>query len=179
MRDPRPLPGTGAGGVPAQAAVFADPDGRRLRALHVFRRTPLAAVTLGVADVPASAEAYARVFGLRRVDEPAEAAEAHPRPGVPCAVLAFGPAHATTSLVLEPASAAPPAGRPPVHGDGADADDAPVPPVVELAVGDVGTSYHLAVGAGWAVSPFDEAADRGFTCADPDGNTFYVSRMAA
>lgn len=169
MRDPYPLVESGTG-VTTQA-VFADPDGRRLRALHLFRRTPLVSLTLGVRDVGAAAESYARVFDLRRVVDPEEAREAHPRPGKPSAVMAFGPVHASTAIVLEQAAAP----RAPLPDD----PDAPAPPVVELAVTDLPTTYHHVIGAGWAASPFSEGADRGFTCADPDGNVFYCSALPA
>ena len=138
----------------------------------------MVSVTLGVADVGASADAYARNFGLRVLREgDAEAREAHPRAGRAggSAVLAFAPAHASTVLVLEQQPPPPPSRAPPPPAS---------PPVVELALQDLDTAYHHVVGSGWAASALEAGPEGGaggasFTCADPDGNVFHCTALPA
>ena len=165
------VPDDNGSGVTTKA-VFADPDGRRLQALHLFRRTPIVSITLGVGNVEAAAEAYHRVFGLRKLTEEdaEEMRDAHVRPESRgrAAVLAFAPAHASTVLVLEPARQA-------QAGPESPSSSSSSPVIVTLELPDLDTAYHHVIGAGWGASPFNpHAGDASFMAQDPDGNVFHV-----
>jgi catechol 2,3-dioxygenase-like lactoylglutathione lyase family enzyme len=182
----------GSGG--GSEAVFEDPDGRRIRVLHAFRRVPVVSVTLGCADVPAAAAAYSSVLGFRVVTDADELREARlPRPAsypsssstaaaargargpaqAP-AVLALGPVHNTTLLVLEPRRATPAgAGSGGSSGSSGGDGDALPEPVVTVVVPDVEAAYARVAAAGWAASPYARGA-AGFTAMDADGNLLYV-----
>ncbi len=174
--------------APAEA-LFFDPYRRGMRVLHVFRRNPALSVTLGVPDVPAAASFFMAALGMRVVVPP-ELSEVHAPPPPPPAsggagagadarvVLAFGPAHNTTALVLEPL-AAPWGGAVPHGADGGSGDAQGVgvdaAPVLGFAVEDVAAAHARMVAAGAPTSPFAAGEHKSFTAVAPGDYTLHIT----
>ena len=173
-------------GQGVREAVFGDPAGHPLRALHVFRRSPVISITLPCSDPRAAAAAYTAVFGCRALTSAEDVGQLYlpsaggrnaPSPDpLAAAAVSFGPVFNSTSLVF----AVPPPPADAASGEGAAAAAAVVSagaPVVTLAVADIGAAYAGAHRVGWTVSVFHPgAADAAvsFTAFDDDGNMLHV-----
>jgi hypothetical protein len=144
-----------------------------MRVLHLFRRTPAVSVTVGAADPARTAATfYGGCLGMRHVTAEEELAELHlPQPapagsgpGPERAILAFGPAHSTSCLVVERAG---------LTGTAAPAEDAGAgaAPVLGLALplAQLPQAHARVVALGLPASPFDPSRHSSFTCVDPDG----------
>ena len=123
-------------------------------------------VTLGVqGGLAAAAAFYSRALGLRLV-QGEEASEAHVRQSS-SAVLAFGPVHNTTTLVLEQASREPGA-------TAQDCSDSSL--VLAVEVPDVAAAQSCFEQSGLPVSS-SGAPGSSFTALCPEGYTFCVSKL--
>ena len=186
-------------GAGVAEAVFRDPQGGLVRALHAFRRTPAVCVTVtvpsdgdggGASCVADVARTCTAAFGLRVVTDARELYELHLPPqasGDGRVVLAYGATHNTTCVVLEPCEAAAPVTA------GAGAASAPPPPplaappagpppVLTLLVPDIGAAYAGVLAAGWPASPFypGSATSTSFTAMEPrSGALLQVAPMSA
>ncbi len=90
-----------AAGEPATAAVLADPDGRRVRVIHRYRRSPLLSLAVTVPEplLPAAEAFYAAELGMERV---VPYSGAHDESGAVVALGAAGQLNATQLLLVPP-----------------------------------------------------------------------------
>ena len=145
-------------------ALFCDPAGNQLRALHVFRRSPIVSITIPALDPTAALSDYCSVFGCREVTASAELAQLYlPLDATRApSVAAVGPIWNTTSLVFDDRAII--------------SQVSPSPAVITLAVADIGAAYSGARRLGWECSVFQPgaASSESFTCLDRDGNLLHV-----
>ena len=164
---------------------MSDPDGRYVRLVHAYRRTPLVNVALVCRDPRATAAALSAVFGLKQIpsSEPHLGFVPSGETGSESAagavkLLSGGPAPGTTTLACVPASFV---DRWPARPASVTKLLAAVPgPVVHVRLaGSLGEARTALSALGWPatdVSPSVGGAGGlwSFTCCDADDNTFEV-----
>lgn len=146
-------------------AVFIDPDGNRMRVLHLFRRNPAISITLGVKSIENSKNLYVNLLGMRQGTPEEEAVmhlPVHQQGNVTSPLaLSFGDPHNTTSLLIKEVSESIPSTETVI------CIDVPLQELIKL--------YNDASKInGISVSPFDSSVDKSFLIEDPDGYVLQI-----